>query len=67
MNQVEDEYHFPLVCPYYRDLKLKFLPKYYCYWPSITKFENILCSTTKKKIAGLGKFLFNAFNSRNGK
>ena len=42
MNQVEDEYHFLLVCPYYRDLRLIFLPNYYnCHWPSITKFENI--------------------------
>ena len=39
MNAVEDEYHFVLVCPFYRQLRLEILPKYYCRWS--TKKKNL--------------------------
>ena len=39
MSTVENEYHFALVCPFYRDLRLQCLPKYYCTWPSYQKFK----------------------------
>jgi hypothetical protein len=48
-NQIEGENHFLLVCPYYRDIRIKYLPSYYCHWPTITKFENILSSNSRKK------------------
>ena len=38
MNVVEDEYHFLLVCPMYRELRKTYLPRFYCRWPSKNKF-----------------------------
>ena len=39
MNIIEDEFHFLLVCPAYRDIRISILPKYYCSWP--TKQKNL--------------------------
>ena len=30
---VEFEYHFLLVCPYYRHIRINSLPMFYCHWP----------------------------------
>ena len=38
MNTIENEYHFLLVCPLYRQLRVNYLPKYYCHWPNMAKF-----------------------------
>ena len=38
MNMVEDEFHFVLVCPAFRDLRKDILPIYYCTWPTTTNF-----------------------------
>ena len=38
MIKVEDEFHFVLVCPAFRDLQKDILPRYYCTWPTTTKF-----------------------------
>ena len=41
-NVVENEFHFLLACPYYIDLRRKYLPAYYCSWPSLHKFKGHL-------------------------
>ena len=47
MQAVEDEYHFALVCPFYRELRFECLPRYYCVWPNIQKFIGLLtCNQT---------------------
>ena len=38
MHIIEDEYHFFLVCPTYRELRKKHLPKFYCRWLSKNTF-----------------------------
>ena len=46
INVIENEYHFLLVCPLYRDIRdHEILPHYYCVWPSQQKFEKLLNST----------------------
>ena len=39
---VETEYHFLLVCPSLIDLRIKYLPKYYCSFVSLRKFNELL-------------------------
>jgi hypothetical protein len=63
-NQIEEEYHFLLVCPYYRDIRIKYLPSYYCHWPKITKFESILSSNSRKRTQNLSRYLYFAFKRR---
>ena len=52
MNVTENEFHFVLVCPFYRDLRIKLLPCYYYTWPTVTKFkllmQNKQCGVVKK-------------------
>ena len=60
MNQIENEYHFLLVCPFYNELRTKFLPRYYCVWPTINKikFISIMQSSNKSRIIRLAKFIY---------
>ena len=37
-NDIEDEYHFILVCPCYLDLRQKLIKKFYFYKASVFKF-----------------------------
>ena len=64
MNQIENEYHFLLVCPYHRDLRSKYLKPYFCHWPSLNKFEVLLSSSSKKVISNLAKYIYFANRNR---
>lgn len=65
MNKIEDEYHFLLVCPNYRQLRMKYLKPYFCHWPSLYKFEILMSSTSKKSICNLAKLIYFATKRRN--
>ena len=43
---IEDEYHFLLICPYYKDIRDQYLPAKYILNPNLHKF-NILMSSEK--------------------
>lgn len=38
MKAMEDEYHFVMICPAYRHLRLRYLLKYYCSRLNISKY-----------------------------
>ena len=42
---IEDEFHFLLACPAYRELRTSILPRYYCRWPTKQKFIKLLNET----------------------
>ena len=63
-NQVEDEYHFLLLCPAYRELRRKYFKPYFCHWPTINKFEALMSATTKKAISKLAHFIYFASKLR---
>ena len=58
MNVIESEYHFLLVCLFYRNIRSKFLPKYYCKWPSIHKFNTLLTSSNNCMNIKLAKYIY---------
>lgn len=60
MNVVEDEYHFILVCPCFRDIRKTCLPNYFCHWPTKQKFINLLSSSKTKLINKLAKYIYTA-------
>lgn len=64
MNIVEDEYHFILVCPEFRFLRCKFLPKYYCSWPNIRKLKILMSAKSEKLTRQLCLFLKSAWKHR---
>ena len=64
MNTIESEYHFLLVCPAYKHLRRKYFSCYYNHWPTITKFENLMSSESRKVIIKLAYYLYHAGNLR---
>ncbi|MCU7801014.1 MAG: hypothetical protein KZQ70_12965 [gamma proteobacterium symbiont of Lucinoma myriamae] len=64
MNILENEYHFLLVCPAYREIRKSILPNYYCRWPTATKFTQIMTDTQSGIIKRLAKFVYVAFEKR---
>lgn len=64
MNIVEDEYHFLLVCPVYRELRKIHLPKYYCRWPSKYKFIKLLNEDRDNVLRKFAKYVYLANEKR---
>lgn len=64
MRKIENEYHFLLVCPHYRELRIKFFKPIYCHWPNMYKFDNLLSSRSKRTLLALSKFLYFANQKR---
>ena len=64
MNCVENEYHFLLICPFYRDLRISHLPKYYTRWPCLAKFATLLSTTNVNVINKIATYLYKAFKRR---
>ena len=64
-NDIEDEYHFILVCPCYLDLRQKLIKKFYFYKPSVFKLVKLLSINNVKELCRLGKFLQQASILRN--
>ena len=64
-EDVEDEFHFMLKCPSYKDLRLKFLKPHYFTRPSVFKLVQLLSSSNTKELCNIGKYLQKAFEKRN--
>ena len=64
MKVIEDEYHFLLVCPIYRELRTKLLPKYFCRWPTRNKFIKSLNEEQNSILKKLAKFVYLANEKR---
>ena len=64
MNRIEDEFHFLLVCPKYRELRKKYFKTYFCHWPTLHKFENLMSATSNKVIGNISKFIYYAMKFR---
>ena len=62
LNVVESEYHFLLVYPLYGDLRRKYFSSYFCQWPSLIKFENLMSSQSKRVQINIAKFIYAAEN-----
>ena len=59
---VEDEYHFLLACPAYRDLRKIYFKKYY--YTSLYKFKTLMSSKSITLLRNLGIFLKRAMQLR---
>ena len=60
MSQIESEYHFLLVCPLYTELRRKFFKPYFCHWPNLNKFDQLMLSNSKQVTLSIAKFIFSA-------
>ena len=64
MNLMENEFHFLLICPAFRTLRAACLPAYYCSWPTITKFIQLMTDSLSRNIQSLAKYVYLAFEHR---
>ena len=62
---VEDEYHFLLICPVYGDIRKKYINAYYYRRPSVFKFIDLLQCSGVYVIKRLSKYIYEAFILRN--
>ena len=63
--EVEDEYHFILICPFYSSLRLKYISKYYYQHPSVYKFISLMSTRKLKCIKQLARYIYEGFQLRN--
>ncbi|XP_033746730.1 uncharacterized protein LOC117331881 [Pecten maximus] len=64
LNDIEDEFHFVLVCTRYSDLRQKYLKYYYKNNPSVYKLTQLLNTNNVKDLCNLGKYLLAANKCR---
>ena len=64
LKAIENEYHFLLVCPLYRNIRKQCFTSYYCSWPTINKFETLLSKQNKKVTMNLFKYIYHAMHLR---
>ena len=63
-RNIENEYHFILTCPIYRDLRLKYLPKFAYSWANIQKMVKLFSSQKRKHCINLSNYIFAATKLR---
>ena len=63
-QDLEDEYHFSLICPVYNELRKVYIQKYFYVKPSMFKFIALLNSTTPKVLKKLANFILKASELR---
>ena len=59
-NVIENEFHFLLVCPLYRELRKQYLKPYFCRWPTLNKFNSLMSNMNKKSLLNVAKFIYHA-------
>jgi exonuclease III len=65
INELEDEYHFILVCKKFVNLRSKYIKMYYWKNPSVYKLVQLFNSKNIKTLNNLGKYLYIATRSCN--
>ena len=63
-NDIEDEFHFVLICPLYNDLRYVYIHKYYHVRPSVQKLISLLNNENQKVLLKLALYCKNAFARR---
>ena len=56
-NDLQDEFHYFLTCPYFLTESCNLLKPYFYQRPNILKFKSLLTSTNRKVLANLSKFI----------
>ena len=63
-NDLEDEYHFVLICSVYRELRKKYIPKYYYSRPNMLKYIELMSCENPRTVRNLANFTYKAFKLR---
>ena len=63
-NDIEDEFHFVLICPFYQQLRTQYISRYYYSHPSMLKFVQLL-NSSGNTLKRLSIYITKAFAARN--
>ena len=63
-SDIEDEYHFVLVCPVYESIRKKYICPFYYKRPNVYKFTTLLQINQLNVLRNLGKYLCESFALR---
>ena len=61
---IEDKYHFLLICKYYDNLRISFIPQMYYEKPTIYKFNQLLSTSSVELLNNVCKYLYLSFELR---
>ena len=64
LNQIEDEYHFLMICPKFYHLRRLYFKPYFCRWPTLQKFQTLMTSINRKMLIDIAKFIYFASKGR---
>ena len=64
IDDVEDEYHVILICPFYNNIRNTHIPRYVWTSPSMFKCVQLLNETSKQVLVKLSSFCLKAFKLR---
>ena len=62
---IEDEYHFTLICPCFSNIRKKYIKKHYYVRPSMFKFIELLKTENKSVLIKLAKYIKESLEIRN--
>ena len=63
-SDIEDEYHFVLICPVYSQIRQKYIRPFYYLRPSVYKFIKLMQSNQINVLRNLGKYVYESFAIR---
>ena len=63
-KDIEDEYHFVLICNKLQKIRKKFIPRYYTHRPSVAKFCDLMKRNENDIIIALASFIYLAGKER---
>ena len=66
MEEVEDEYHFVLICPKYMQLRKKYISDFFYTKPSMYKLVTLMRSNKNDTLIKLASFIRSALTIRFG-
>ena len=64
LNDIEDEFHFTLICPAYENLRKQYIDKYFYTRPSVYKFITLINSVKLKVLNNLALYVIKSFKLR---
>ena len=65
LNDIEDEFHFVLKCPFYSLLRKQYIKEYYYKKPSVFKMIQLFSVQNVTELCNLGRYLHLATKKRN--
>ena len=64
LNDIEDEFHFTLICSAYENLRKQYIDKYFYTRPSVYKFITLINSVKLKVLNNLALYVIKSFKLR---